>query len=58
MFKVNNKNTRTTCVFLVFGLNTGKYGRRSGVFMINFEYISQFFLVFKSLTLKKQMLAA
>ena len=57
MVKVNNKNTRTTCVFLVFGLNIGKYGRRSGVFMINFEHISQFFLVFKSLTLKKQMLA-
>ena len=57
MFKVNNKNTRTAFLFLVFGLNRGKYGRRSGVFMINFERISLFFLVFKSLTLNKQILA-
>ena len=30
MFKVNNKSTRTT------------YGRRSGVFIVNFEHISPF----------------
>ena len=30
MFKVNNKNTR-------------RHRRRSGVFIVNFEHISQFF---------------
>ena len=41
MFKVHNKNTR----------------RRSGVFIVNFDYISHFFLAFLMLTLNKQMLA-
>ena len=31
MFQVNNKSTRTT------------YGRRSGVFIVNFEHISHLF---------------
>ena len=38
MFKVNNKNTRTTS------------RRRSGVFIVNFEHISHLFLVFLLLT--------
>ena len=39
MFKVNNKNIRTTSM------------RRSDVFVINFEHISFLFLVFLLLTL-------
>ena len=39
MFKVNNKNIRTTSM------------RRSAVFVINFEHISFLFLVFLLLTL-------
>ena len=31
--------------------------RRSGVFIINFEQISRFFVVYSSLSLKKSMLA-
>ena len=41
MFKVNNKDTRTT--------------PRSGVFIVNFEHISQLFLVFLLLTLSRLM---
>ena len=37
MLKVNNKDTRTT----------------SGVFIVNFEHISHFFLIFLSFTLNK-----
>ena len=44
MFKVKNKNTRTT------------HRSRSGVF-INFKHISHFFLVFLLMTLNKQMFA-
>ena len=33
-----------------------KSGRRSGVFLVNFEHISHVFLVFLLLTLNKQML--
>ena len=45
MFKVNNKNTKTT------GMSS------SGVFIVNFEYISHLFLVFLLLNLIKHMLA-
>ena len=41
MFKYNDKSTRTT----------------SGVFIVNFEYISHVFLVFLLLTLSKNILA-
>ena len=44
MFKVNNKDTRT--------VNECSY-----VFIVNFEHISQLFLVFLLLTLKRQMFA-
>ena len=49
MFQANNEDTRTTS-FLAFGLNTERYevslriqsecgkGRRSSVFIVNFEY--------------------
>ena len=43
MFKLNNKNTRATSRF--------------GVFIANFEHISQLFLMFLLLTLNKQMVA-
>ena len=42
MFKVNNKDTRRTPI---------------GIFIVNFEHISDFVLVFLLLTLDKQMLA-
>ena len=46
MFKGNYKNTRK------------RHWRRSGVFIVNFEHISDLFLVFLLLTLNKQMLAS
>ena len=42
-FKINNENTRTMC----------EIWRQSGVFIVNFEQISQIVLVFPSLTLNK-----
>ena len=42
MFKVNNKDTKTTC-----------YWRRSNVFIVNFEHISHLALVFLLLTLSR-----
>ena len=44
MFKVNNKDTRTTT-------------RRSGVYIVNFEHISYLVLVFLLLTLSRQISA-
>ena len=41
MFKVNNKTPER------------RHWRRSDVFIVNFEYISHFFLVFLLLTLNK-----
>ena len=49
MFKVNNKDTRTTQ-----GLHKtfrGTTWRRSGVFIVNFEHISHLVLLFLLLTL-------
>ena len=45
MFKVNNKSTRR------------RQWRRSGGFIVNFEHISHFFLVFLLLTFNKYKLA-
>ena len=45
MFKVNNKNTRTT-------------SSTSGAFIVNFEHILHVFLVILLLTLNKKMLAS
>ena len=48
MFKVNNRNTRTRCeIRLKLAIKTPerRYWRLSGVFIVNFEYISHFFLV-------------
>ena len=43
MFRVNNKDTRTTPM------------RRSGVFIVNFEHVSPLVLMFLLLTLSKLM---
>ena len=47
MFKVNNKDTRTTLSVVA--------KRRSGVFIVNFEHISHLVLVFLLLTLNMQL---
>ena len=59
LFKVNNRNTRKKCeIFSKLTIKTPErhQRRRSGVFIVNFENISHFFLVFLLLTLNKQML--
>ena len=52
--KLNNKNTRTRCeICSKLPIKTPErgYWRRSGVFIVNFKYISHFVLVFLLLTL-------
>ena len=49
MFKVNNKDTRTT------SMTSFWYLYCSGVFTVNVEHISPHFLVFPQKTLNKQM---
>ena len=52
MFKVNNRNTRTrceTCSKLTIKIT----GRRSGIFVVNFEHIPHLVLVFLLLTLSR-----
>ena len=56
MFKVNNKNTRTSRE--IYSKLTTKtparhHWRRSGVFIVNFEHISHLVLVFLLLTLSR-----
>ena len=58
MFKVNNKDTRTTPietleqgVKYVQSQQSQSQRRRSGVFIVNFEHISHLVLVFLLLTL-------
>ena len=49
--KINNRNPRTRCeVCSKLTIKPSK-GRRSGVFIVNFEHISQLVLVFLLLTL-------
>ena len=53
MFKVTNRNTRTkceTCLKLTIKTPDRRNWRRSGVFIVNFEHISHFALVFLLLT--------
>ena len=61
IFKVNNRSTRKKsceiCSKLTIQTQERRQWRRSNVFIINFEYISQLFLVFLLLNLKKRMLA-
>ena len=57
MFKVNNRNTRTSCEIcskLTIKTQERRQWRRSGVFIVNFEHISHFVLVFLLLTLSRQ----
>ena len=52
--KVNNRNTRTRCEIcskLTIKISERRQWRRSGVFIVNFEYISHLALVFLLLTL-------
>ena len=60
-FKVSNRSTRKKnceiCSKLTIQTQERRQWRRSNVFIINFEYISQLFLVFLLLNLKKRMLA-
>ena len=62
MFKVNNKDTRTTpmaymaceiCSKLTIKIPERRQWRRSGIFIVNFEHISQLALVFLLLTLSR-----
>ena len=53
MLKVNNRNTRTRCE--IFSKLTIIHWRRFGVFIVNFEYISDLVLVFLLLTLSRYM---
>ena len=48
MFKVNNKGTRTT-----MKTPERRHWRCSGVFIVNFEHISHFVLVFLLLTFSR-----
>ena len=52
LLKVNNRDTRTRCK-VCSKLTIKRHWRRSGVFIVNFEYISHFVLVFLLLTLCK-----
>ena len=58
LLKVNNRNSRARCkMCLKLTINTSerRHWRRSGVFIVNFEYISHLVLVFLLLTLNRQM---
>ena len=55
--KFNHRNTRKMCKIGSKLVVKTLERRRSGVFTVNFEHISHFFLVFLLLTLNKQMLA-
>ena len=54
LLKVNNRNTRTRCEIclkLTIKIPQRHHWRRSGIFIVNFEYISHLVLVFLLLTL-------
>ena len=56
MFKVNNRNTRTSCEIcskLTIKTPERRHWRRTGVFTVNFEHISELALVFLLLTLSR-----
>ena len=58
MFKVNNRNARLRCeIYSKLTIKTPKQCQwcRSGVFIVNFEYISHLVLVFLLLTLSRSM---
>ena len=56
MFKINNRNTRTRCEIcskLTIKTLERRQWRRSGVFIVNFELISDLVLVFLLLALSR-----
>ena len=56
LFKANNRSTRTTyeiCSKLTIITPERRHWRRSGIFIVNFEHISHFALVFLLLTLHR-----
>ena len=53
LLKFNNRNTGEIYSKLTIKTLERRHGRRSGVFIINFEPISHFLLVFLWLTLNK-----
>ena len=56
LFKVNNRNNRKRCEIcskLTIKIPERRHWRRSGVFIVNFEYISHLFLVLLFSTLNK-----
>ena len=56
MFEVNNRNTRTRNEIgskLTINIPERRHWRRSGNFVVNFEYISHLVLVFLLLTLSR-----
>ena len=61
LLKVNNRKTRTRCEIcskLTIKTPERRHWRRSGVFIVNFEHISDFVLVFRMLTLNLLLLIA
>ena len=58
LLKVNNRNTRVRCGIcskLIIKTPERRHWYRSGVFIVNFEHISQLVLVFLLLTLNMQL---
>ena len=58
LLKVNNRNTRTrceTCSKLTIETPEGHHKCYFGVFIVNFEHISHFVIVFLLLTLNMQL---
>ena len=56
LLKVNDRNTSARCEIcskLTIKIPERRHWRRSGVFIVNFENISQLVLVFLSLTLNR-----
>ena len=56
LFKANNRNTKTKCEIcskLTINTPERRQWRRSGVFIVNFEHISDLALVFLLLTLSR-----
>ena len=58
MLKINSRNTRTRCEIsseLTIKTPERRQSHRSGIFIVNFEHISQLVLVFLLLTLNMQL---
>ena len=56
IFKVNNRNTRTRCAIcskLTINIPERRHWGRSGIFIVNFEYILHLVLLFLLLTLSR-----